>query len=139
MTQKIIDGIIAILAGEYPDIPIYTERVEQGLEPPCFFVYPVGATIRRYIGRRISEQRSFAVQYIPGSDEPRDECAAVEETLYCILEDVTADGDVLHSDGITSETTDEVLTVYPSYSFFTREQETPGDPMNDYTIKGVVT
>ncbi|MBQ6164830.1 MAG: hypothetical protein IJK23_10195 [Clostridia bacterium] len=139
MRQKIIDAIVAILTEEYPDCPVYTERVEQGLKTPCFFAYQIGATIRRQIGKRISEKYSFAVQYLPASEEPRAECAEVEETLYCLLEDVTADGDVLHSDDITSETTDEVLTVYPSYSFFTREQEAAGDLMTDYRIEGDVS
>lgn len=137
MIEKIIDSVIAILRAEYPDYPVYTERVEQGLETPCFFVYSLMMSLRRYVGQRVNEQYSLVVQYLPGSDEPRAECATVEENLYLLLEDVPIDGAPIHSEEIRSETTDEVLTLYPVYAFHTQREDESDEPMTHYELKGL--
>lgn len=38
MTNEVVDGVIAALCNEFPNIPVYDEQVEQALNQPSFFV-----------------------------------------------------------------------------------------------------
>lgn len=137
--QKIIDSIAATLLAEYPGKDIYTENAPQGVTEPCFFVLPFGSVIRRVVGGRIGERYSVLVQYLPSSDTPLSECAEVEETLYRILEDVTVDGAIIHSYDISSETTDEVLSVVLVYEFQTVETDESAERMTSYSLQRRLT
>ena len=122
IVQKIIDGIAEILDSGFPDKEINTEEVKQGLETPCFFVFPLNVSDIRHIGRRWNAKYSMCVQYIPDSVEPKAECTEVEEKLYKLLEYVTVDGSLVGGIDIHSETTDEALSFFVTYRMLTMEK-----------------
>lgn len=122
IVQKIIDSIAEILDANFPDKEINTEEVKQGLETPCFFVFPLSISDIRHIGRRWQAKYSMCIQYIPDSHEPRAECVKVEEKLYKLLEYITVDGKMVGGIDIHSETTDEVLSFFVTYRMLTLER-----------------
>lgn len=124
IVQKIIDGIAEILDANFPDSDIQTEEVKQGLDTPCFFVFPINVSDIRHVGRRWNARYSMCVQYIPDSDEPKAECAEVEEKLYKLLEYITVNGCLVGGVDIHSETTDEVLSFFATYRMLTIEEPT---------------
>lgn len=121
--KKIVDGIAEILHTHYPNNDIYTEDVEQGLTTPCFFVFPISVSDLRHIGKRRLASYSMCVQYIPDSDEPKAECAEVEEKLYKLLEYITVDSCTVGGIDLHSEQTDEVLSFFVTYRMFTLEED----------------
>lgn len=133
--KKIIDSIAEILDSNFSDKEIYTEEVQQGLTSSCFFVFPINVSDLRHIGRRWQAKYSMCVQYIPDSEEPKAECAEVEEKLYKLLEYVTVDGCLVGGIDINSETTDEVLSFFVTYRMFTLEN--PSEEIEKMTeLKG---
>lgn len=120
--QKIIDSIAEITDKNFPNTEINTEEVKQGLETPCFFVFPLSVSDIRHIGRRWQAKYSMCIQYIPDSEEPRAECAEIEEKLYKQLEFVTVDGRTVAGSDIHSETTDQVLSFFVTYGMLTLER-----------------
>ena len=122
IVQKIIDGIAERLNSNFSDTDIYTEEVQQGLITPCFFILPISVSDIRHIGRRWNAKYSMCVQYIPDSDEPKAECADVEEKLYKLLEYIKIEGLTVGGIDIHSETTDEVLSFFVTYRMQTIEK-----------------
>lgn len=130
--QKIIDSIAEILDANFPDKEINTEEVKQGLETPCFFIFPINVSDIRHIGRRWNAKYAMCVQYIPNSDEPKTECAEIEEKLYKLLEYITVDGCTVSGVDIHSETTEEVLSFFATYRMLTLEKpSTESEMMTD--------
>lgn len=124
IVQKIIDSIAEILDANFSDKEINTEEVKQGLVTPCFFIFPINVSDIRHIGRRWNAKYAMCVQYIPDSDEPKAECAEIEEKLYKLLEYITVDGCTVGGIDIHSETTDQVLSFFVTYRMLTMEKPT---------------
>lgn len=122
IVRKITDAIAEKLSAEFPETVLYTEEVKQGLETPCFFILPISVSDVRHTGHRWLAVYSMCTQYVPGSDEPKAECADIEESLYKLLEYITVDGKTVAGIDIHSETTDEVLSFFVSYRMLTLEE-----------------
>lgn len=130
--SKIIDSVCSVLSENFPHTEIYTEKVTQGLVEPCFFVYTVDVSSVRQIGRRRNNVYSLCVQYLPGTDSPKDECRETEEKLYLILENIMVDGDLIRGTEFSSETTDEVLSFFADYVFHVFEQGEQSEKISEY-------
>lgn len=132
--QKIIDSICLVLSEHFPDTEIYTEKVEQGLSEPCFFVLPIMVSDTRQVGRRWHARYTVGVQFLPSSDRPKATCAETEELLYKLLEFITVDGKTVRGENFNSQTIDEVLSFFADYIMFTLEiPANPDEPMAEYT------
>lgn len=135
MINSIVDGIIAAVKTAYPSCDVYTEQVEQGFEPPCFFVRPVNPEIKQFLGKRYYRQHLFAVHYFPALEDSRAEINTVIEKLYLYLEYITADGDPLRGTNMRTEISDDVLVFFVNYDLFVHKMNIETDPMEQLMIE----
>lgn len=121
--EKLIDAIAEALFQEFgSDYDIYTEKVEQGLEEPCFLVRCLNPTKNLDLGSRYRRTNRFSIQYIPSSDEANKECFSVMERLFHCLKDVFIDEKPIHGKELECELVDEVLTLTVNYDGFELEE-----------------
>lgn len=133
MINKIISAICTALYNEF-GYEVYKERIEQGLEEPCFFVQSINpSNVPTITGRRRKEYQ-YSVTFFPERKKAYEAINSAVERLYKILEVITVDGVKIRGKGITTAVTDDVLTFVITYDFF---EVSPGDDdsMSDYDIK----
>lgn len=107
---------------EFSDIPVYTERVVQGLDEPCFFVYLKNCNLNLFRGKRYWMENRICIEYLgPQLTENTNICSIIER-LCLALEKIDCDGQVLGS-GIKSEISEGVLTVTVNYNMFVYKTE----------------
>lgn len=135
MINSIVDGIIAALKEAYPDHDVYTESVEQGLTPPCFFVRPVAPESKHFRGSRYYRQHLFAVHFFPVTEDSREEINAVIENLYLHLEYITVDGEPMRGTNMRAEISDDVMLFFVNYDLFVRKVTPEADPMEQLLIE----
>ena len=60
---QVIDGAVAALKTQWPDVPIYTEFVEQGLQENAFSLRCIDAAVKRSVltGKVMELLRNTAV------------------------------------------------------------------------------
>ncbi len=99
MIDEIIKGIAKGLYDEFGEsgYSIYTERVEQGLNVPCFFVLCERLTDRLYRGKRYRLSAEIKVEFV--ADEKADcingNINSVLEKMYDLTEIIDVDDCVL--------------------------------------------
>ena len=119
MVNKIIKGISKALYEEFGDTyEIFTEDVEQGLQPPCFFIQCINPKISRFRGNRYYRENQFVIQYFAENESYRQECFNVLDRMYTALEFVEVDGYPVLGKGIDSNIFDGVLTFTINYDMF---------------------
>lgn len=132
--QQIIDGVCEALYTAFGDsYTIYTEPVEQNLEEGAFLVRCLNPTKNLDITRRYRRTNAFAIQYIPFSDEPESEIYSVLETMFDCLQDITANGDLIHGNDLDGEIADGILTFTVSYDCFELTEKIETD-MGEYAL-----
>lgn len=121
--KAIIEAISIAINEEFgDDYTIYTERVEQGLKEPCFFVRCIKPTSRVYLGLRYFKTHQMCIQYFPvDKNQQQEECSIVSERLFDCLEYLTADGDLIRGTEMNAELLDGVLHFFVNYDFFVRK------------------
>lgn len=138
MVNKILDGITNALYREFGSgLPIYTENRQQGVKKPCFFVFCISDSDERCLGSRRKLENRFTVQYLPCTDEPKRECNGVKERLKSVLEYIkNADGDLMEGTKISSEPTDEFLTMFVNYDCYAVKTMQEEPRMEKLNVKG---
>jgi hypothetical protein len=128
MIESIIAGVIAAIAAEFgQEYRVYDELPEQGLKEPCFYVKCVTPTTTRGVGRRLKKAYTFNITYFPkDAAKATTECLKAEERLTVVLQDIIADGVVIHADSeISSQFVDGNLQTKAVYSVPALLAETP--------------
>lgn len=131
MINSIVDGIITALKQAYPTYDVYTESVEQGLEPPCFFVRPVSPEVKHYRGARYYRQHLFAVHFFPVTEDSRAEINEVIEKLFLHLEYITVDEEPMRGTNMRTEISDDVLIFFVNYDLFVYKGTQEMEPMEE--------
>lgn len=132
MIKGIIAGIIAAILEEFgTGYKVYDELPEQGLKEPCFYVKLATPTTTRAVGRRAKKSYVFNITYFPeDSVNPTTECLEASERLSVALQDITADGLVVHADAEISGTfVDGNLQTKAGYTVPAMLTETPEENM----------
>lgn len=132
MIEGIIAGIIAAITAEFgAGYKVYDELPEQGLKEPCFYVKCVTPTTTRAVGMRFRKGYVFNITYFPkDTKNPATECLEVEERLSAALQDITADGIVVHADAeISGSFVDGNLQTKAGYTVPAMLAETPAENM----------
>lgn len=135
MIDRVLQGVTdAIYQTFGDDYEIYTERVEQGLKEPCFFVYCINPSVDIFLGDRLKNSLQFAVQYIPKGPQKNSEMNNIYLRLNKAVRFINVEGNKMMAQGILADISDEILTVSFSYVFFNYEKES-GDTMSEQIIK----
>jgi hypothetical protein len=133
--QNLIDAIAEALFQEFGSgYEIHTEKVEQGLTEPCFFIRCLNPTMNVSLGRCYKRTNQFSIQYIPSTQEPIAECISVMERLFGCLENVILHGKPLHGRELNGEITDGILTFTVNYDGFVLRHDEPIPDMDDLGI-----
>lgn len=117
MIQSIIEGISSAIYEEFGEgFAIYSEKVKQGLEEPCFIVSCVRTGQIAEMRRARTQSSLFWVQFIPRENgREKAECYSVAERLVRCLEYITVGGDLVRGVDIHYEEADGVLTLSVTY------------------------
>ena len=122
--QNLIDAIAEALFQEFgSDYEYYTEKVEQGLNEPCFLIRCINPTKNLFLGRCYKRTNQFGIQYIPSTADANEECTSVLERLFECLENVILSGKPIHGTELHGEITDGILTFTVNYDGFVLKTE----------------
>lgn len=117
--QEIIKAIAEALFNEFgASYDIYTEKVEQNLQEPCFLIRTLEIEKNVDLGIRYKRINSLVIQYIPESEKKYNECLLVMERLFDCLKDVVVSGKVVHGLDLQGSITDGILTFTVNYDGF---------------------
>ena len=139
MINSIIEAISIALNAEFgDDFTTYTEKEEQGLKEPCFFISVLEPTHNLCRDRRYFRQHQFCIQFFP-ADRSREkaECNDTAERLEECLETITVDGDLMRGDKMNHKIVDNVLNFFVNYDCFVIKKY-DSEPMETLEIKGAV-
>ena len=50
--DNLIDSLAGVLKEKYPSWPVYDSPLQQGTNPPCFFIFFMPSTIEGHVGER---------------------------------------------------------------------------------------
>lgn len=117
MINDVLSAVCTALYDEF-GYEVYTERIEQGLEEPCFFVECISPDIELTITNRRRHSYQFAVVFFPKEDEPNKAINSVIERLYSSIEEIYVNGDLIRGGDVSTAVTDNVLTFTITYDFF---------------------
>ena len=126
MPEDIVESVCRNIKEEFGDIPVYTERVVQGLEEPCFFVYMEESIYTRFFGERFFMQNKVAVKYFAKYQTENSSCASVVERLCMILEQIECDG-IIRGTKPQCDIKEGILNFEIYYNFFVKKKEKPED------------
>lgn len=114
------DGVVAAVAGKFPDVPVYDDTVPQGMILPCFSVTVIHAAREDHAQTRRQTAVTAVVQYIPEEGfDARDTLYEIGETLDGVLALIdTADGK-LHGDERQFDVSAETLNFTARYVYHT--------------------
>ena len=122
--QNLMDAIAEALFQEFgSDYEIYTNKVEQGLEEPCFMIRLLNPTKNLHLGRCYKRTNQFSIQYIPSTMEAQEECISVMERLFECLENVILHGKPVHGTELHGEIIDGIITFIVNYDGFVLKKE----------------
>jgi len=116
--NNIIDGICKAINNEFGDeYEIYTELVEQGLQPPCFAVACTSSDIKQRLGNRYKRNNSFSIYHFPEENiDKRIPSQEVKERLFNALEYITVDGDLTRGTNMNGNIIGNVLEFNVDYN-----------------------
>lgn len=141
IVNEILYAVTRRLNELYPEYPIYTDSVEQGLEEPCFFVNILEPSRKTMLGGRSYQQNGFCIQYFP-EDLPQrsEELNAVADCLMDEMEFITLqDGSHLRGSGRSYRVADGVLSFFVSYNLFLIRKEEKEDTMKEIEVHAEVS
>lgn len=107
----------------FPEFEIYTEEVEQGLEPPCFSVICGEPFIERVVGKRFFRRFDFCVYFYPAGGNVFSESGSVWDKLIPALELIDVGGDLIRGSDFSTKVVNGVMVMCVSYGTFVFDDE----------------
>ena len=137
MINDIITGISrtldTIFNTESDKYTLYSEKIEQGLQTPCFIISLVDASNMPLLNVRSKRAYSFDIKYI-SENGTNAELLSISDKLFYGLKWVTLlNGDKLMGFNMRYEIVDEVLHFFVEYPVTMRETE-EFDTMESYEL-----
>lgn len=130
MENKIITGISQKLFETFGlDYKIYTENVEQFLNPPCFYVELLQSSMQQIVSRRYRLENLFDIHFFTNENEPKNDFRRVADILYDALEYISVDNDLVRGLNMHYEIVDDVLHFLLNYNMNVQKEITPTDKM----------
>lgn len=139
--QETIDGVVKAIRDSGMAYRIYTEKVEQGMKTPCFFVSCFNARSTDKFNTRVLKTHMISVKYFPNSEtDAYSECMAVSDELVEALSMIEAGGSLVRVNGdIECNIIDGVLVCELEYQTLANRQEPEGEVMEILEQRGVVS
>lgn len=139
MENKIITGISQKLFVTFGlDYKIYTENVEQFLNPPCFYVELLQSSMQQIVSRRYRLENLFDIHFFTNENEPKNDFRRVADILYDALEYISVDNDLVRGLGMHYEIVDDVLHFFVSYNLILIKTIEPEEKMETLKTRGEI-
>lgn len=139
MENKIITGISQKLFETFGlDYKIYTENVEQFLNPPCFYVELLQSNMQQIVSRRYRLENLFDIHFFTNENEPKNDFRRVADVLYDALEYISVDNDLLRGLNMHYEIVDDVLHFFVSYNLILIKTLEPEEKMETLKTRGEI-
>lgn len=139
MIGKLTNGIVKSLSQAFDGYSIYTEDVEQGLDPPCFLVLLNDSNFVRFRGDVFYLEADYTVHFFPGSPEPRRECGAVATDLQMALSTIALGRDeLIDASEVQVNIDSDFMVVDVVYSRYLMLEQPPRDLVEGYTVNVMV-
>lgn len=111
--NDILYAITCRLDELYPGCTIYTNRVEKGLEEPCFFVNLLEPSRKPMLGGRSFQQNGFCIQYFPAEKQGSHNLLSVLSVLMDGMEYISiSDGSLLHGTNRSGRIEEGILNFF---------------------------
>jgi hypothetical protein len=138
VVNKLITGIAQAIRKEFPatTYKVYTEKTEQGIRKPCFFILCVTQNHEARLKDRFRLESTFDIHYFPKNGNA--EGWEVAEKLRMILEWITLDGDFLLGSNMNYKMEDGVLHFFVDYTLNMVHKKEPYDFMEEVKVYGKI-
>ena len=118
MTNAIIEALAVLLDSKFSNVKIYTNYVEQGFKPPCFFIYPLNVENKKELSSVIKKTLTINIIYYPvDSNEMKKQML---EALNIMLEEMSIlelNGKKIRGRNMSGEISEDNLNFTVSYSY----------------------
>lgn len=135
MTNEVIRGVAKAIVAKFPTIPVYTEKVDQGIEEPSFVIRCYRNRDNLYRGKRYFKEHRIEIQYFPPAENRRENAHSIEEQLFRTLEWITVGAEEAKIMGknmesvIDSDSYTVIFTLMYDYFVIAKEDEDPMETM----------
>lgn len=138
MINDIIKGIAIAIKNEFEENhSIYTEKVEQGFKPPCFYIKCISPVRKKISIARYHSINKFDIHFFPDTNKVQTECHNTAEKLCNCLEQIQLfDESVLLADSPSSSITDDVLHFLVNFDCVLKDIEEEKDMMQ--TVETII-
>lgn len=123
MVNDVLDAITVGLHDVFgDDFRYYVEDIPQKLKTPCFTVETIDYNVRSYSKTRYYMTIPIVIQFFP-EDEVNSKKYSYDigAKVADAVEYINVDGVLLRSENINYELNDDILQIFVTYSFWTRE------------------
>ena len=139
MENKIITGISQKLFETFgSDYTIYTENVEQYLNPPCFCIELLQSSLRQIVSNHYRLENLFDIHFFTNVNEPKNDFRRVADILYDALEYISVDNDLVRGLAMHYEIVDDVLHFFVSYNLILIKTLEPEEKMETLKTRGEI-
>jgi len=127
--ETVKSAISMKLAESFPDLTIYKEKVVQGMQKPCFFIWQLNVNCTQELRNRYNMLFNMIVRYHPQENIPDTYSKCADIGIRCIdhLSTIQVENRPLQATSIRFEIVDDVLFVYADYSIRV-DRELPPEP-----------
>lgn len=130
MENKIIAGISQKLFETFGSTySIYTENVEQYLNPPCFYVELLQSNLTQIVLNRYRLENLFDIHFFTNANEPKNDFMRVADILYDTLEYITVESNFVRGLNMRYQIVDNVLHFFINFNMNVQKEITPTDKM----------
>ncbi|MEW9093945.1 MAG: DUF6838 family protein [Clostridiaceae bacterium] len=109
-------GINQALDKEFPHIAIYSEKIEQGFEEPCFFVKILSSAQGKELTSRYKKNVYFDIHYFSDKEDINSDCLNMADKLYEVLECIPINS-LYRASNMTHEVIDGVLHFFLQFNY----------------------
>lgn len=106
---------------------IYTEKIEQSFQEPCFFIKELRASQNKELGNRYKRGHFYDIHYFPNPDNNKknEEMREIAEILYGHMEYIEVAGRPLMGLDMNHRVVDGVLHFFVKYPFHVYKEMDP--------------
>lgn len=139
MVNKLITGIGQAIRREFPETTykIYTEKIEQDLKRPCFFILCVNQWHEAKLNDRFHLNSSFDVHYFPNVGNA--EGWETAEKLWSILEWITLQDVLIRGSSMNYKIEDGILHFFVDYNVSMDRKKEPNVFMEEVKVNGEIS
>lgn len=130
MENEIITGISQKLFETFgQSCTIYTENVEQFLNPPCFFVELLQSSLKQIVSNRYRLENLFDIHFFTNENEPKNDFRRVADVLYDAMEYIAIESDLVRGVNMHYEIFDDVLHFFVNFNMVVKKEMIESDKM----------